>query len=84
MLKPADRLRHFADLDDLFDNNDNEIILKWVNELAERKLRETTYRRRHAFKQAEFVRVAKTLLQADELERVAQIVEEKMEEENEG
>lgn len=80
-LKAENKLRRFTNEDDLFDNNDNEIILAWVNELAELKLKRQSYHRRRNLQNAEFIRLAKQLLNGDEQERVAAGVDEKMEEE---
>ena len=35
-MNERNKLRHFHSLDDLFDSNDNETIMEWVNKLAEK------------------------------------------------
>lgn len=80
-LKAENKLRYFTSEDDLFDSCDNEVILAWVNELAATKIKRQTYHRRRNLQNAEFVRLAKQLLNGDEQERVAAGVSERMEEE---
>lgn len=80
------KLRHFADVDDLFDSGDatNEQILEWVNEwhaaqpivreyarLKEADEKRRDYHKRHQEKQKLLLRAANELLQPDEKERLA-------------
>lgn len=82
MSKPAaNKLRHFSDLDDLFDSNENELILQWVNELFELKSKQKTWSTRHRLRQKAFVEIAERMLDEDEKMRVMEGVEEKLEEE---
>lgn len=71
-------LRHFTNLDDLFDTATSEEILSWVNELHQLKLRQVEMGKRYRTKQREFARLAKRLLDPDEVERVKALVEERL------
>lgn len=75
-----DRIRHFKDLDDLFDNIDNEVILEWINEYAKllpeyAKLQEAENKRKgyhkvyNERKKITLAEVSK-LLDPDELKRI--------------
>jgi uncharacterized secreted protein with C-terminal beta-propeller domain len=77
--QPNNKLRHFADLDDLFDNCSDEQLLEWVNQLAAKHVAQQTYHRRRNLMQTEFVRLAKQMLAEDERTRVAEVVEEELE-----
>lgn len=49
----TNKLRVFTDLDDLFDNNTDESILSWVNELSKLKLkRAESQQKRNAYNRA--------------------------------
>lgn len=75
----VNKLRHFIDLDDLFANNENEQILNWVNELAEKKESQQKYHKRRQMINSEFVKLAKQMLAEDEKERVEAGVDERLE-----
>lgn len=75
MKTPENKLRHFADLDDLFDNTEDAIILHWVNQLAELKEKQRAWSRRHQERRKAFVRIAERSLDPDELERIREEAE---------
>lgn len=72
MTSPSERnkLRHFADLDDLFDNNNNDAILEWVNELVERRDTQREQGKRYRQRQQAFVKVAKQMLDSEEVKEL--------------
>jgi hypothetical protein len=78
-MQPENKLRVFEDLDDLFDHNETEEILKWVNELALLKEKQRHWGKRWRTRNAMFVKVAREMLGEDEKEIVERSVEEKME-----
>lgn len=81
-------LRKFADVDDLFDTIDNEVILAWVNELNEmkpkfEKLNKAEKKRQgyHAVYQERRKLTIAALterLDPDELKRLKRLAEEKV------
>lgn len=80
MLKAKNELKHFESEDDLFDSNDNEVILAWVNELADLKHQRRAYHKKRNIRMKMFAQVAEKMLAPDEVERVWAAAEEKMEE----
>lgn len=73
-------LRHFEDEDDLFDNVENTTILRWVNDLHERKTAQSAQGKRYRVKQQMFAKVAMQRLDPDEVKRVVAAAMEKAEE----
>lgn len=80
MPTPNSSLRVFKDVDELFDSIENEVILSWVNELAEVKARQRDMGRRYRMKQQIFAKLAQEHLDADEIRRVREEVAERVEE----
>lgn len=79
MKPPTDVLRHFRDLDDLFDTCQDETILRWVNEYVALKEKQKTYGQRHRLRRRLMEETLKKVLDKDEIERIHEIVEEKLE-----
>lgn len=84
MKSPENKLRHFADLDDLFDNCEDAIILHWVNQLAELKEKQRAWSKRHQERRKAFVRIAERSLDPDELALIRQTAGERSRREREG
>lgn len=76
MTQERNKLRHFVDLDDLFDGNDNEVILTWVNKYADLILGRKEYHERRRKLQAAYVKAAKEMLAPDEREALEKQVSE--------
>ena len=77
--KAENKLRHFLSEDDLFDSNDNDVILGWVNELAQTKTKVRSYGQRHRLRRKLMEQTLRQVLDKDELTRIDELVEEKME-----
>lgn len=75
---PAE-LRQFEDWLDLASNASEEEIVAWVNALHQKVTQQRLQGKRYRTKQQEFTRLVKSLLDPDEVERVHQLVEERME-----
>lgn len=72
-------LRHFTDVDDLFDNIPNGIILSWVNELWEKKKQMRRQGEQYRVKQQMLAKLAMKHLDPDEVKRVMDAAAEKAE-----
>lgn len=74
--KADNKLRVFDSVDDLLDNNDNEVILGWVNAYAKatgaRKGYQTIYQKKRRL----LMKAAAELLDKDELARITQLAAE--------
>lgn len=73
-------LRHFKDLDDLFDNVENDLLLTWVNELHKKKVAQGQMGKRYRLKQQMLAKLAQEHLDKDEVERVKGMAAELAEE----
>lgn len=65
-MSERNKLRRFADLDDLFDSNENETILQWVNQLAEKVETQRAQGKVYRKRQQHFAKVALEMLSKDE------------------
>lgn len=65
--KAANKLRVFASVDDLLDNNDNEFILKWVNAHARALEGRKGYQTKYQAQRRILMKAARQILDADEL-----------------
>lgn len=68
-------LRQFKDLEDLFSNVDRPTILSWVNGYADMKEAQRQQGKRYRVKQQEFTKVAKRILDPDEVKRIMRLAE---------
>lgn len=76
-MKPAENiLRHFDDVDDLFDNVDSATILKWINAYAEKEDARKTYQRKYQNKRALALKTMRAMLDRDELARIEELARE--------
>lgn len=69
-MKPSDPLRYFENADDLLSNVDEEVIVGWVNELFKRNEQRAHTSRMYRMRQQMFTKVARQLLDKDEVERI--------------
>lgn len=69
-MKPSEPLRHFEDADDLLSNVDEKVIVGWVNELFKRNEQRAHTSRMYRMRQQMFTKVARQLLDKDEVERI--------------
>ena len=67
------KLRNFADADDLFDAADSDTILEWVNKLAEMLDDRRAYHRKYQAKKQLTYKIARKLLDPDEFQRVEEL-----------
>lgn len=72
------QLRHFEDIDDLFDTCSNEQILEWVNAHADSVAGRKGYQRRYQERKRLLAKYAREHFDQDELARIEQIVEERI------
>lgn len=71
-------LREYLDWDDLAAHSDEEQLVAWVNQLAKQKSQQRDWGKRYRARQQAFTRVAKQMLDADELERLHVHLEERL------
>lgn len=74
-------LRKFSDVDDLFDNIENTIILEWVNAYHAVKTSQRAQGKRYRVKQTILAKLAEQYLEADELKRVKEQAAEEVDDE---
>lgn len=70
------KLRVFADTDDLFDSADSETILGWVNAHAKAVDYRKGHQKVYQTKKRLLAKYAAQLMDADELKRIGQLAEE--------
>lgn len=77
----ANDLRRFLDVDDLFDNIENDVILDWVNAYHAVKTSQRAQGKRYRVKQSILAKLAEQYLEADEIRRVKEQAAEEVEDE---
>lgn len=76
---PGPGLRDYSTWEDLIAHNDDAQIIRWVNELAEKKTRNTLAHAKYNKKQQAFARAAKAILGKEELDRIEREASEEAE-----